>query len=273
MRAKSVVVRLSMLVCALALGVMALGADQPGEQPDWRMLIVSSQGVERAQAEELVLQDRKATLSSLLQVLELPLEADEPFYSPATPRNTAIRVLGEWRAPEAVLAIAQRLMPISGQTTASTVATDLSPAGWALVKIGMPAVPAVMDILASAGVSSEDKGEYIHELIGGGGHTRRMGPPLEGSSPLGDQCLRILVLIKGLAETEAGLRREIAAETSDSRKKNLEDALAALGRPSLRQGLQNIRAQTEAREWSDWRGWWKREEEKQAKEKAPQPGG
>lgn len=196
---------------------------------------------------------------------------NEPFYSSATPRNMAISLLGELRAAEAVPALAGWLRPRPGQNMIMLELTDLSPAGSALVKVGQPAVPALLDILASVGVSSEWKRTAVTEPDRV--HVRFVGPPRERYSPLGDQCLRILVRIKGLEETEAGLKRYIAAETDDARKKNLEDALSALSRPSLREGFQNIQAQKEAIERNEWAGWWKRQQEEQARQKAwgPQP--
>jgi len=259
-----------LLVCAWALTALGLLAGEQNLQEHWRGMIVSPEGSDRMQAEKLFLEDRRATVSALLQVLDLPVRPDEPFYT-GSPRNSAIKLLGELRAPEAVPALTQWLVPRPGQSGVVDGLMYLSPAGYALVKIGMPAVPAVVDILASVGVTSEDKGEYIHELRGGVGYTRHVGPRPERYSPLGDDCLRILVQIKGLEETEAGLRRYIAAETGETRKKNLEEALSALSRPSLREGFLNIQAQDEARDGNQWRGWWKKQEGEQARKKARQP--
>jgi len=267
MRAKFVVGGTSLLVCGAAWGVMVLSADEPLQQPEWRRLIVSRDGRDTARAAQTLLDEQRATVSSLLQVLELPVEQGEPFFEDGTPRNTAIKLLGNLRDPEAVPALAKWLMPRPGQEVGSVMReTFLPPAGTAIVKIGMPAVPAVLDILASVGVTSELKGTYVQE---GPGVTRYVGPPPEHRSPLGDFCLRILVDIKGLDETEACLRRYIAAEEGVTRKKNLEGALAFLRRPG-RDNSEKIQAQKEARDRSDWAGWWKKQEE-QAKENAAQP--
>lgn len=274
MKTNSFLVAGSLLICAVGLASRANPADQIRQGEDWPQLIVSADSRDRTRGERFFVQQRGARIATLLQLVDSPVEEKEGFYQRNTARNIAIRLLGQLRAPEAVLPLARRLIPKTGQESGATESLSdlvITPAGDALVEIGTPAVPAVVDILATVGVSSEDKGRYIHEERGGGGYTRRVGPPLEHSSHLGDQCLRILVYIKGLEETEAGLRREIAAETAESRKKNLEQALAALSRPSVREGFQSIQAQKEAREHNEWRGWWKKQEEEQARKKALQP--
>jgi hypothetical protein len=273
MNDKRVLVGATLLFCALALAALGLRADEPVLDQEWRRLIVSPNWDDRARAADLVLQERRATISALMEILDMPVQPNESFYSSGTPRNTAIRLLGELRAAESVRALTQCLMPRPGQRIDVTELVYLGPAGRALVKMGMPAVPAVLDILASVGVSSEWKGTTVSEPDRV--HVRFVGPPLERSSPLGDECLKILVRIKGLEETEVGLRRYIASETHQARKKNLEDALAALSRPNLRQVMLAFQAQEEAMQRTEWAGWWTREAEKQAREKAlqaqPQP--
>jgi hypothetical protein len=246
MKTKSVLVAGSLLVCAVGFAPLVMPADETGRAVDWPELIVSADSRDRRRGEDVLLHQREETTAALLQVVQSPMEEREGFYQRNTARNTAIRLLGQLRAPEAVLPLAQWLIPRPGEQSGATESLSdliMTPAGTALVQIGMPAV---LDILASIGVSSEDKGEYIHELRDGIGYTRRVGPPMERYSPLGDQCLRILVYIKGLEETEVGLRRYIAAETDGARKKNLEDALAALSRPALRDTFKMLQAQREA---------------------------
>jgi hypothetical protein len=240
----------------------ALLAQAPGQGGDWRQLIVSSTEADRDRAADLVVQQHRETVSALLQVLSLPVKQNEPYYTSSTPRNTAIRLLGELRAPEAVPALAQWLIPRPGQSLNVMELTDLPPAGMALVKIGMPAGPAVLDILASNGVSSEDARTKVVDGI----HVRYVGPKPQRSSPLGDGCLRVLVRIKGLEETEVALRRSIAAETDEARKRNLEDALSALSRPGLRGVFEAQQAQKEAIERIEWRNWWAKEAARKAAE-------
>jgi hypothetical protein len=264
------------LTCLLAWTALLAGlvvlAGEPPTGPDWVRVLVSRNWQDRQRVGPLVLGQRKETTASLVGIVLSPIAAGEDFLDRGTPRNLAIELIGDLRLAEAVAVLCEWLTPKDGQVAfEGSRETNLSPAGTSLVKIGMPAVPAVLDMLATLGISSDDKGRYIHEVTGGAGHTRRVGPPIERSSPLGDQCLRILVEIKGLEETEARLRRDIAAETGEARKKNLEDALAALSRPSLREGFQHVQKQNEVREWSEWRGWWKRQEEEKARQKATEP--
>ena len=237
-------------------------AQAPGQGEDWRQLIVSSIEADRDRAADLVVQERRETVSALLQVLSMPVKQREPYYSSSTPRNTAIRLLGELRAPEAVPALAEWLIPRPGQSLNVMELTDLPPAGMALVKIGMPAGPGVLDILASNGVSSEDARTKVVDGI----HVRYVGPKPQRSSPLGDGCLRVLVRIKGLEETEVALRKAIAAETDEARKRNLEDALSALSRPGLRGVFEAQQAQKEAIERIEWRNWWAKEAARKAAE-------
>jgi GNAT superfamily N-acetyltransferase len=246
MAAKKLLVTAAALACGLVMLAYSVGGQEGTEQEGWRRLILSEGQADRRLASELVIGHRRETVSELLKILDLPLEEREDFYAP-TSRNTAIGLLGKLRAAEAAPALAQWLAPRAGQGPSFSLdLSPFSPAGTALVEIGMPAVPVVMDLLAANGVSSEDSRTWVNS--GTPGEWRRVGPPPERVSPFGDECLRILVSIKGLEETEAGLRRAVSREDDEARKKNLEDALAALLRPALRQTFENRQAQKEARE-------------------------
>jgi hypothetical protein len=243
-------------------------AEKDGRQ--WQRLLAGPTEKDWDRAAEMVTEERRASIAELMRVASSPKTDNEPFYG-SSARNTAIALIGQLRAPEAVPALAQLLSAKAGQSVLRDGLSSLSPAGKALVDIGMPAVPAVLDILAAVGVSSEDKGTYVHGERPGVGETWRVGPPLEKSSPLGDQCLRIVVRIKGLEETEAGLRRWIAAEPDARRRKNLQDALEALSRPALRKGFEIMQAQRESQERTDWAGWTRQEQEKKAQQQAVEP--
>jgi hypothetical protein len=248
------------LLCAAGFVAVGVGAPaSPHQGEDWRTLIVSRNVADWERAVDIVRQERRATVAALLTAIDRPVSKGEPFVF-RTPRNAAIGLLGELRAAEAVPALIGWLGSKPGQSHAG-YAGALPPAEAALIEIGNPAVPALLDILASTGVSSEPKGEYVHELRDGVGYTRYVGPPLEHVSRHGDMSLLILVGIKGLEETEAGLRRWVAAESDPTRKKNLQDALEALSRPSLRNGFEKMQADREAQERHEWAGWWTRQEQ------------
>ena len=59
----------------------------------------------------------------------------------------------------------------------------------------------------------------------------------EKRSPLGDDCLEILLTIEGSEAAEATLGRAISGEEDKTRKKNMEEALSALSRLYLQDGV------------------------------------
>ncbi len=245
---------------ACGLACLALGAEDPARTQDWRVLLLSPEQRDRDRAAALVMQERKTEVSDLLKILAMPVQPDEPFLEYHTPRNIAIRLVGELRAEEAIEPLVQWLTPKPGMSLEVDEAGPV-PAGAALFEIGAAAVPALLDALATVGVSAER----------GAAGAAQAQPAGQRYSPLGDECLWVLVRILGLEEAEVRLRRAVAEETDAVRKSNLGEAVFALSRPKLRASLQGLQKHDEAVQQAKWRGWWAKHVEDQAKREAVPP--
>ncbi len=254
------------LCCACGVACLALGADDAARTQGWRQLLLSPDERDRDRAARMVMEERKADVSALLQIVAMPVQPDEPFLRYQTPRNIAIRLLGELRAEEAIEPLITWLTPKPGM---SGDVTELGPipAARALQQIGMPAAPALMEVLATAGVAAE-RGAAVAPAPAGPPE-----PTGQGHGHLADECLRVLVWIKGLEEAEVGLRRAITEEMDAARKRNLQGALFALSRPRLRESFQGFLKHEEDVERAKWHGWWAKHVEEEAKREAapPQP--
>ena len=222
---------LGVLVGALALSAPATVQQTTTAQgPGWRELIASKDEVQRAKGKEEALAELTANVGLLISIVESPVSRREPFYTSSTSRNIAIFLLGRLRARDAVPHLVKWLEPQEGQSLVIYSLMMLSPAGYALADIGLPSVPPLMEIIRRDGCSSPEAPEIIHEDDGG---TRYKYPPGYRSVPLGDQCLKIIVRIKGLDESEFSLRKAMEAEPDKAKKANLQCALDLLRAPTF----------------------------------------
>lgn len=179
--------------------------------PDWRTLITSDIEKERTSARRTVLNNRRETIRHLLWVINRPVKKGEEFYSAVTSRNIAISLLGRLRAKEAMRDLTKWLLPRPGQRLFVDNEPMFSPAGYALVEIGLPSVPPLVELLKS-----------------------------ETNTALHQQCMKIIVSIKGPPETELLLEDTLAKETDTTKTANLKAALSLLKDPKSRQFLENV---------------------------------
>ena len=185
----------------------SFGQDSSDED-NWKSLILSEDKRERAKGKNMVIEEYNNTVTSLLSVLKEPIKKYEEFYYTKTSRNIAIELLGKLRAKRAVPELINWLLPKKGQSPQSdALFTECGPAGFALREIGLPAVPHLLEKLKE-----------------------------EGASGLGNECLEVIVDIKGKEETNLLLKNELERETDAGIKHNINEALIELGRlePKLR---------------------------------------
>jgi len=117
------------------------------------------------------------------------------------------------RAKEAVEDLTKWLSPKPGQVLifGDFESYLFSPAGYALVEIGLPSVTHLAELLKS-----------------------------EGASPLREQCIKIIVCIKGIPETELFLEDILAKETDNSKKENLKAVQRLLKEPKFRKIVEKV---------------------------------
>jgi hypothetical protein len=186
--------------------------------------MVSTDERERIASRKAALEERKETIDALLAIVRSPVEEGEEFYNAGTTRNIAIFLLGRVRAKEAVTDLigCLSLKPGHDSTIDDFSLAILNPAARALVEIGLPVVPHVLDVITEA------------EGVDGYG--------------VREQCMRIIVAIKGLRGTELLFEDLVGRETDASKLKNLKAAQEVLEHPKLRRGFENIDERRE-RDW------------------------
>jgi len=86
-----------------------------------------------------------------------------------------------------------------------------SPAGYALFNIGLPSVPPLVELL---------KSQTDPSLI--------------------EQCIKLIICIKGVPETELLLENKIKSETNPNKKENLKAILKKLQDPQFRKRMETI---------------------------------
>ncbi|MHC4867924.1 MAG: HEAT repeat domain-containing protein [Planctomycetota bacterium] len=212
-----VAVRLCIVIVGLS-AVMAMEVrkgpsrrDEAQKELDWKTLIVSDNPKDRTLADQLVEDTRKGTIEHLLCVVNSPVEPPEPFYNSMTSRSIAISLLGRLRAKEAVPALMRCLFPRPGQGVKVSEPPVFSPAGFALIEIGLPSVAPLIESLKSDKLPAYRRAR-----------------------------IKIIVRIKGLRETELLLEELIAHETNGAKKDNLKVAQALLEDAKFLKILENL---------------------------------
>lgn len=168
------------------------------EKPKWLVLIMSEDSKERRQGEIIVLEQRDAIIKGLLSVVDSPVEKNEQFFL-KTPRNTAILLLGKFRAEEAIPSLIKWLVPKEGQDTTVWSGDINSPAGSALVKIGLPAVDPLIEVIKT-----------------------------EKPSALTEECAQVIFRILGTELAKAKLQSAFYNEKDEQKKRNIEEYLNRL---------------------------------------------
>lgn len=194
--------------------ICTLASHDEQDMPDWKTGITSEIEKNRVSARQAVLDNRRDTIKHLLSVVNSPIEKGENFFTYTTSRNVAIFLLGKLRAKEAVTDLTEWLVHKPGQGTTIWELKTLTPAGQALFEIGLPSVPPLVELLQSEAPTPDS--------------LRR------------EQCIKIIVSIKGLPETELLFEGAVAKETDSRRRENLKAAMDRLKDPKSRQILENV---------------------------------
>jgi hypothetical protein len=130
----------------LSLGWLA-GADGIVQPPPLELLR-SAQLKERNAGKEQILEERSKTIELLLKIVQQPRQpANDGWQDIGSTRSIAMTCLGEFRAVEAVPVLIKFLEPQPGEGFPLPASLPYCPASAALIKIGKPAIPAVIDIL------------------------------------------------------------------------------------------------------------------------------
>ena len=154
---------------------------------------------ERTEAAKELLKQRQETIAGLLNIVRQPIADGELFYGDSS-RNTAIELLGDIRATEAAEELVKWAVVQPGQLEIVSELPVSSPAGIALMKIGLPAIPFLIEEVKSR--------KNTNNVIEYG---------------------RVVFLIKGKADATSHFQR-ILAETEDEQvKQNIRHVLKYIG--------------------------------------------
>jgi hypothetical protein len=169
------------------------------KSPDWSALILSKDEKERASGRRAVITQYSETVVTLLKIVEGPVKEGEFYYSSATSRNIAIRLLGKLRAKSAVSHLMGWLVPKKGQALDTGEEMKYGHAGYALVEIGLPAVPPLLEKVKGQGVTT-----------------------------LGKECMKVITTIKGKDEVSFLIKALLEKEKDKKAKENIQAALKYL---------------------------------------------
>jgi len=118
---------------------------------DNALSLLATNRSERLAVVNRLLSERSMLITSLMQVIERPEEAQLRWVDEASPGNLAIGILGEMRAVEAIPLLVRHIAPGPDDFVSLD---ELAPslAAMALMKIGKPAVP---ELVKSIGTNSD----------------------------------------------------------------------------------------------------------------------
>jgi hypothetical protein len=187
--------RLGLVLLVSFMGSVFAGAELGTN--DWLVLMRAPREGLRLNARESALRERRDLVERLLAVANQPIVEGEEFWNSGTSRNVAITVLGRYRAVEAVPSLMRWLVVQKGQSSSLSELRVFSHAAEALVEIGLPALPPLVDKLASEG----------------------------RKTPLGDMCVKTVVAILGPETAEFKLKSLSEKEADVGKKRNLQDIL------------------------------------------------
>lgn len=146
----------------------------------------------------------------LISVVNGPIKEGEDFLSNNTPRNTAIYLLGKLRSKEAVQHLIKRLNPMAGQNTKIMNLKIFTPAGFALIEIGLPSVPPLIELLKT-----------------------------EKNIVFREEYIKIIVAIKGIPETELLFEEMLKKEKDSAKIENIKAAQELLKDPKYKGMFEN----------------------------------
>jgi hypothetical protein len=188
----------TLIAIALIFSLSTLYSQDSNDSEGWKTLIVSKDGKEREKARRLVMQKYAETRDYLRSLLRKPVTPGEPFFV-STPRNIAMKLLGKLRAKGAIPELMNWLLPKKGQSVDRTEFLKYGSAGYALIEIGLPAVP---HLLAKVKKEAADR--------------------------LGQECMKVIRDIKGKEEAILLLKTQIEKEKDKKVKQNLQAGLEYL---------------------------------------------
>lgn len=125
---------------------------------DYRSMLRVSSETERIAGKDKIMDLRKQIIDQMILILNDPVDQGEEWLNPTTSRNIALSILGEMRSEEAIPHIMKWLRPQDGQVVIEDRSVRFSPAASALVKIGKPAVPALIALIEVEGDEYPQKG-------------------------------------------------------------------------------------------------------------------
>jgi hypothetical protein len=186
----------------LLLALFAWGADNPVNPPQNTCieLMQSLKESDRAAGQLGLLTYRDEAIRAMLLTIEAPRrKAGDAWLDGKSVRNMAVFCAGEYRATETAAALSNLLEPQQDEIVDIITTLRLCPAGVALVKIGNPAIPHMMEIL-----KNNSRGWAAN------------------------QAKLVLIDIEGLDGTKAQLQNAIAAEKNATKKAILVENLKSI---------------------------------------------
>ncbi len=179
---------------------------------EWEILIKSKDYDLRTAGRQMVLDQYNKTVQTLMDIVNSPVKESDQFYNYNTTRNTAIYLLGKLMAREAVPSLIKWIKPDPNRPEVISEALFFSPAGYALIDIGLSSIPPLAELLKNE-IKPDNREVY----------------------------LKIIVGIKGIQETQLLIDNMRSKEISQSRLLNLQNAQELLKDPK-RQGMFNAAA-------------------------------
>lgn len=193
------------LVSVFSFATIAVAQERANmnEITDYRGMLRAPSETERIAGKDKILGLRKQIIDQMVLILNDPVDQGEEWLNPATSRNIALSILGEMRSEEAVPHIIKWLRPQDGQVVIEDRSVRFSPAANALVKIGKPAVPALIALIEVEGDEYSQKG-----------------------------CLSTLLSeIEGQECAELILTKVLTSQSNAQRKQRIESALMKVKEP------------------------------------------
>lgn len=206
-----IILMAAMLAAALVFSASFAQKDENKTQ-GWEKMIASRDYAERKAGMQIVLDQYNKIVKDLMDIVNSPVKDGAQFYNYNTSRNMCIYLLGKLRAQEAVPSLIKWIVPEPNQVVIFSESLMFSPAGQALIDIGLPSIPPVAELLKQ-----------------------------EKNISYRDEYLKIILAIKGRAETEFFLENMLAKEKDQTKIENIKAAQALLKDPK-NQGMFNAAA-------------------------------
>ena len=141
------------LVVLVAIGARLVFSEENDRKADALSLIQSASDKDREQGRVSILTDRAKIVLALIKMIKSPrIDDGDAWTDPSTTTNIAIQCIAAYRAVEAVPALVPLLdLPPGTELSDADAIFRVCPAARALIAIGPPAIPAVIDVLKVTG--------------------------------------------------------------------------------------------------------------------------